>query len=348
MSRTNREKKKQTKQYLRTLTKDGKHPIRHSVRVVKYGISGFGRNIWLSLASILVMTITLVIIIVSVVGNVILNETAVALRDKIDITVFFSPSTTDTDLKIISETIGGDSNVKKDSIIINDSVSETEKFLKEEKESGEEDMVKMAEEDVDFRKSLIANMPATLRFKVYDTSDMASIKNLIATDKFIVSHLHENTEKYSPTYDMNQAQIATINTWATIAKNGGIILGTIFLVISILVIFNTVRMAVFSRREEIYMMKLIGSSKKFIRDPFIIEASIAGIISGVLASIIGYFGIEFLTPRLAGYGIKMSTISSYYSQPIILVIIFASIIMIGVLIGTIAARFATRKYLRKI
>lgn len=348
MSKSTREKKKQTKQYLRTLTKDSKHPVRHSVRVVKYGVSGFGRNIWLSLASILVMTITLTIILITAVGNIILNETASSLRDKIDITVFFDSSTTSADLDSIAKIISSDKNVKKDTIIINDSTAETEKFLKEEQESGDEDMVKMAREDEDFLKSLIANMPATLRFKVYDTSDMASIKNLIATDETISEHLHRNTEKYSPTYDMNQAQIATINTWATIAKNGGIILGAIFLTISVLVIFNTVRMAVFSRREEIYMMKLIGSSKKFIRDPFIIEASIAGIISGALASTLGYLGIKFLSPGLSNYGINMSTINNYFNQPIILAIIFASIILIGILIGAVAARFATRKYLRKI
>jgi cell division protein FtsX len=62
-------------------------------------------------------------------------------------------------------------------------------------------------------------------------------------------------KKMQPTYDVNRAEISTITSWARMARTGGIILAAVFLVISILIIFSTIRMAIFSRREEIYMMK---------------------------------------------------------------------------------------------
>ena len=72
--------KKQSRKYLRTLTKDKKNKLRSSRRVVKYGLVGFGRNIWLSIASTLVMTITLLILFTTVFANVILTETAISIR----------------------------------------------------------------------------------------------------------------------------------------------------------------------------------------------------------------------------------------------------------------------------
>lgn len=347
MTKESKKAKKQTKKYLRTLTRDGgKHPIRHTSRVIKYGVSGFGRNIWLSLASILVMTITLSIIIVTVISNVILNATATELRDRIDITVFLKPETTDATLSELSSRIKLDENVKKDSVITKNSKQEVELYLEEN--SDEEDMIEMITTDKEMYDIFVKNMPATLRFKVYDVSDLSSIKSIINTDPTFATSLHEDKEDYSPTYDMNQAEIATINSWANIAKNGGIILGVIFLVISILVIFNTVRMAVFSRREEIYMMKLIGGSRSFIRGPFLVEAAITGLISGLISCTLAYFGFKFLAPRLSEYGINIASVMNFYDKPILLSIFFAAILVIGMFIGVTAAHLAAKKYLRKL
>ena len=342
-----KEKKKQTKKYLRALTSESKHPIRHTRRVLKYGFSGFARNIWLSLASILVMTITLTILVVTLVSNIILNETANSLKNKIDITVFFEPTVANAELDEISAILATDPNVKIDSIITNDSELEVKQYLKDNEEN--EDMVKMITEDQEMYDIFVKNMPATLRFKVYDTENMDSVKELIRTDEYISQRLHKDIEKYSPTYDMNQTEIATINAWARIAKNGGIILGVIFLFISILVIFNTIRMAIFSRREEIYMMKLIGSSKQFIQGPFVVEAAISGIISGAITTIISYFGLELLIPKLANYGIDTTKLYfTIYQDSGSLVLIVLIIIATGALIGTIAAKIAAKKYLRKL
>ena len=104
-------------------------------------------------------------------------------------------------------------------------------------------------------------------------------------------------------------------------------------------------MAIFSRREEIYMEKLVGADSYFIRGPFLVEAQLSGIVSGILASIIGFFGFRFLEPKLASYGINVSTISNILeSNKLILVI--AAMILAGSLIGTLSARLAIQKYLR--
>ena len=77
--------KKATKKGLKTMRKSRtKHPLREESRIIKYGTSGFIRNIWLSSAATVVMATTLIILFVTVVASVVLTNTAEMMRDKID------------------------------------------------------------------------------------------------------------------------------------------------------------------------------------------------------------------------------------------------------------------------
>ncbi|MBQ2638387.1 FtsX-like permease family protein [Candidatus Saccharibacteria bacterium] len=334
--------KRQTKKYLRTLVRGGhKHPVRSCFRIFKYGIVSFGRNIWLSLASTLVMTITILILFVTVLASVVLAETATSMRDKIDITVFLKPGTSEADLAKLSDILKSDSNVRTDSILTNTSEDELTLFLAENADNPE--LVETVS-DEDMKKIMLTTIQSTIRFKVVDIDNLASVKTLIETDETFAKHL--DPEKL-PTYDMNQAEIRTINSWANIAKSGGIVMSAIFLVISMLVIFNTVRMSIYSRKEEIYMMKLVGASPRFIRGPFLVEAQLAGFISGAAAATLGYFGFNFLAPRLESYGINVDTIRDYLTYPKLL-LFFAAMILLGSIIGYLSAHLASHKYLRKL
>ena len=153
-------------------------------------------------------------------------------------------------------------------------------------------------------------------------------------------------EEKQPTYDVNQVEIATITSWARIARTGGIILAVVFLVISILIIFSTIRMAIFSRREEIYMMKLVGADKRFIRGPFLVEAEICGILAGLVAASASYFGFMWLAPKLSGYGINVDEILGIL-QSSKLVLMFLVFVGLGIIIGRVSARLAVSKYLHK-
>ena len=145
---------------------------------------------------------------------------------------------------------------------------------------------------------------------------------------------------------MNQAEIATITSWARIARMGGLILAVVFLVISILIIFSTIRMAIFSRREEIYMMKLVGAEKRFIRGPFLVEAELCGIVAGLIAATVSYFGFMFVAPKLAGYGIDVTVITDVLESNK-LMLVYLVFVAAGIVIGRVSARLAVSKYLHK-
>lgn len=330
--------KKVSKKSLRTMQKNRKrHIIREQARIIKYGTKGFGRNIWLSTAATVVMSITLIILFITVVASVILTNTAEMMKDKIDITIYFKPGTNSEQLSTLTEAMYNDPNVK--SVVTSTSEEEYEKFLAENETSDE--IINILDEDM--KKMMIAKMQATMRIKVNDVDNLDSIKKLVGESELF--NTYTDKEK-SPTYDVNRAEIATITSWARIARTGGIILAAVFLIISVLIIFSTIRMAIFSRREEIYMMKLVGADKSFIRGPFLVEAEICGIIAGVISGAVSYFGFKFLAPKLASYGIDVSTINSVLESNKLL-LVFLAFIVLGIIIGRISARLAVSKYLHK-
>ena len=340
MTKVEKEKKLKTvsKKSLKTMQKTrGHHKVREKARIVKYGTKGFGRNIWLSTAATVVMAITLIILFVTVVASVILTSTADLMKDKIDITIYFKPNTSQEALDELAADMSSDSNVK--SVETSTSEEEYEKFLAENSES--EDIINILDDEM--TKMMIAKMQATMRIKVYDVDNLDSIR-----DKVDNSELFRNyTDKdKAPTYDVNRAEIATINSWARIARTGGVILAAVFLVISILIIFSTIRMAIFSRRDEIYMMKLVGADKSFIRGPFLIEAEICGVIAGIVAGAISFAGFMFLSPKLASYGIDVSVITNVLESNK-LILVFLVFIGLGIVIGRISSWLAVSKYLHK-
>ena len=330
--------KKVSKKSLKTMQKNrSRHVMREKARVVKYGTKGFGRNIWLSTAATVVMAITLIILFVTVVASVILTNTAEMMKDKIDITIYFKPNTSQETLDELTTIISRDSNIK--SVETSTSKEEYQKFLAENETS--DDILGIIDDEM--AATMIDKMQSTMRIKVYNVDNLDSIKQIVEENEKFVA----NTDKEkAPTYDVNRAEISTITSWARIARTGGIILAAVFLVISILIIFSTIRMAIFSRREEIYMMKLVGADKGFIRGPFLVEAEICGVIAGLLAATISYFGFKFMSPKLAGYGIDVSQINNVLESNQ-LVLVFLAFIVVGALIGRVSARLAVQKYLHK-
>ncbi len=340
MTKAEKEKKLKnvSKKSLKTMQKTrGHHKVREKARIVKYGTKGFGRNIWLSTAATVVMAITLIILFVTVVASVILTSTADLMKDKIDITIYFKPNTSQETLDELAAEMEADSNVK--SVETSTSEEEYAKFLEENSES--DDIINILDDEM--TKMMVAKMQATMRIKVYDVDNLDSIRDRVDNDELFRSY---TDKEKAPTYDVNRAEIATINSWARIARTGGVILAAVFLVISILIIFSTIRMAIFSRREEIYMMKLVGADKSFIRGPFLVEAEICGVIAGLVAGTISYVGFRILSPKLASYGIDVSVINNVLESNKLL-LVFLAFVVIGIVIGRISARLAVSKYLHK-
>lgn len=315
------------------------HPVREEGRIIKYGAIGFARNIWLSTAATAVMSITLIILFVTIAASIVLANTAESMREKIDITVYLHPGVSEKTLSDLSKIMSADPNVK--SVETATSTQEFEKYVEEKTAENDEDILELIA-NPDMKEIIIAKMQATMKIKAHNVDDLSSIKSIVENNTEFQKNLDEDR---APTYDVNQVEIATITTWANIARTGGIVLGAVFLVISILIIFSTIRMAIFSRREEIYMMRLVGADKGFIRGPFLIEAEICGIIAALISATVCYVGFIFLSPELSNYGIDMAVVTNIMESNQ-LILVYAGFLVAGILIGRISARLAIKKYLK--
>ena len=94
------------------------------------------------------------------------------------------------------------------------------------------------------------------------------------------------------------------------------------------------------------MMKLVGADRSFIRGPFLIEAELCGVVAGVIAGVVSYFGFNYLAPKLASYGIDVESMNKIMESNQ-LILVFLIFVGVGVLIGRISARLAISKYLHK-
>lgn len=342
MAQENKEKKlkKVSKKSLKTMQKNrSRHIVREKTRVIKYGTKGFGRNIWLSMAATIVMSFTLIILFVTIVASVILTNTAEMMKDKIDITIYFKPETSLEDLEKLTTVMSADSNVKE--VMTSTSEEEYQKLL--QKYIDDESIMGVLDDEEMETIMVTEKMHSTMRIKVYDVDDLSSIEEIVEEDELFKKFVNK---EQAPTYDVNRAEIATITSWARIARTGGVILAIVFLIVSVLIIFSTIRMAIFSRREEIYMMKLVGADKSFIRGPFLVEAEISGIVAGVVAGVVSYFGFSGLAPKLAEYGINVEQINQILKSNQ-LVLVFVIFIIAGMVIGRVSAHLAVSRYLKK-
>lgn len=311
-------------------------------RKLKYGMSNFARNIWLSLAAIVVMTFTLLTVFVASAATVVLRDTVETTKvQKMDLSLYLRSNTASSVTDELKSELESDPNVSF--VEISDKSDSADKLI--QKVDLDDETKGLLEED---GESLDDILPITVSIHVYDIAQIDQLKDLVNGDD----------SKYQPYLDAasyenqffhgeNQKTVQNMTEMANTVQMVGFILAGVFLLITVLVIFNTIRLAIFARKDEIEMEKLIGAEKSYVRGPFLVEAELYGIISGVLALLVGYGAIiafipEVLTGASVG-GIETGLLHTvmFGWMPAVIV----GMIFIGMLIGNLSARLAVKKYL---
>lgn len=301
------------------------------VRMCRYGVNNFSRNAWLTIAATAVMTITLLVILASVIAQSVLNSTLEDFRDKVSMSIYLKNQTKQEDVnKVVAE-------VEKLDSVTGTSVKTPsqarEEFIQANKNSNNTlDAIKEASNEFFW----------TVSIKVVDINDTSQLVGLVENNKTVKEHLDPG---HAPSFaGERRASIESIARTATFLQRIGIIASSVFVVISTLIIFNTIRMAIFNRREEIQMMKLIGADRSFIRGPFIVEAVVYGLFAALIATGLGYALLYLAAPALHKFGVAVEPtlqMGTYYIGFVLLAMIF-----VGALIGIISSLLATRRYLK--
>lgn len=299
-------------------------------RIIKNGITNFGRNIWLAIAAIAMMMITLTILLFAVVANATFNHTISDLTSHINVSAYLNDDV---------------APAQKDQLI-----SQLKKMdsVKSVQYKSKEQALKEYEQQNASNTTLLAALaetgnvlPASINIWPADPNDMQPIKDFL--DKPSVAKYIANTS-YSGD---RKAAIDNITRATHFFQQAGIAGIIVFMIISVLIIFNTIRMAIFNRRDELIIMRLLGASTSYIRGPFVVETMLYGAVAAVISLLIcaALFKVASSTLQASSLGLlDIGYSDSYFSKHLFSILTLQ--IVAGIIIGAASSIYATRRYLR--
>lgn len=293
--------------------------IRVLVRSIRDSLKSVFRNFSLSMASVICITITLVLVALAIIVSVNVNHVTKSMEEELTIVVYVDKETSDDEVNNI------ESKIKK--------ISAVKDIVYKSKEEWRLEM-KSYSETLEVTLDYLENNPLLDSFivTVNDTSDLApTAKEIKAIEGITSANYGEGmVEEIISVFDV----IKTV----TIVMVISLILVTAFL------ISNTIKLTIFSRRNEIEIMRFIGSSNIAIKLPFIFEGFLLGIIGSLIPIIITIYGYIIAFEKLGG-SVSFGVIELVKPMPFI---IYTSLILviIGAVVGMFGSARAVRKYLK--
>jgi cell division transport system permease protein len=299
------------------------------LRILRYGLNNFSRNAWLTTAATAVMTITLVIILTTFTARLIFSDTIQEVRSRIDISVYLKDDAEPADINRFGREL---QQVPIVTSVEHISKEQAREIFTQENKAEFEELEALGEiGDNPF--------PASLRIKTSDPNKLDDLNAVIQKPENLALQSEEPSNSGE-----RKAAIDTIARVSQFSEIAGLAAGGIFVVISIMIIFNTIRMAIFNRRDEIEIMRLIGAEKRFIRGPFIVEAALYGLVAAIVSLVLVYSLLLTRAGELATVEIEVANTVAFFKQwPLVIV---PAQLAIGVLIGVFSAYLAIRRYLK--
>ncbi len=300
-------------------------------RIFRTGFFNFWRNGTVSLASVMIMIVTLAFIGFIIFSGAILNTALSELKNKVDVNVTFIPGANEEDILSIKSSLE-----KLPEVSLVTYVSRDEALEAFKQRHADDQAILAALDELNDNP-----LGATLNIKATDPSQYNSIAEFLdngqalSTDgTSIIDHVN---------YFKNKVAIDKLTNIIHASDRLSIVIAIIFIAISILIAFNTIRLTIYIAKDEISVMRLVGASTSYIQGPFIV----VGIIYGIVAGITTLFLFLPLTYWLGGvtenFFIGLNIFSYYlHNIPQILLIIIGS----GIVIGALSSVLAIRRYLR--
>jgi len=309
---------------------DFKHEMITFFRIVRTGAHNVFRNAWLSLAAVAVMLVALVIILSTVVLNVTANNAINELSKNLKVSIYLKD--------------GADKNKTKElekAIVTNPEVESID-FVS--KDTAQERFTSSFKNDTQLLEGLTLlggdTLPASYEVSVKDLSKLNEIETIANQDQYkdVVDSITLGRTDARKTIE----RAASAQKFITTAS---IFAASIFTIISILIIFNTIRIAIFTRSEEIRNMKLIGATPGYIRGPFLVETTIYGVVAGIVAATAVYSIILSIGSKIANQE-EFADTYNFFTSPSVAVAVYVGTILVGVLVGIFSSALAMEKYLK--
>jgi len=308
-----------------------------TLRILRNGFTNMFRNLWLTIAATAVMLVALVIISLGVIINVTTSNAIDVLSQELKTSIILTEDVTTTQRELLEKTLRSYEFVESVSYI---SPAQAQARLTEDPSIGNEVLQASALfEGASFLKP-------SYEIGLNDLSRAGELSQIEDDARFsdVVERVALGRTDTGRQTDAEKAIDRAAATERFITIGSIISAGTLSLV-SIMIIFNTIRMAIYTRRDEIAIMKLIGATPNYIRGPFLVEASLYGVIAGIFSNVAVYSLVFILGGKVADSP-EFSQTYEYFTAPSTIVLMVLSSITLGVLIGSVSSMLAMERHLK--
>lgn len=299
-------------------------------RVIAAGIKNFFRNSWLSIAATAVMVVALVIVLMAVVLNVVTRNAIAELSTNLKVSVYLQDDIDDTLRQKL-----------QNEFVTNEYVREVNYISKEQ---AQKQFAESFQEDKKLLEGLALiggnTLPASFEVGVTDLSKLEEVGNIAKQEQYtpIIESVSLGKTDVKKTID----RAANAQRFITSAS---IVAASVFALVSMLIIFNTIRMAIFTRADEIRTQKLLGATPGYIRGPFLVESSMYGVIAGIVAASIVLAVVYSLGNKVANQA-EFAQSYELLTRPSIIAAMYAFSIFLGILVGMFSSTLAMGRYLK--
>lgn len=296
-------------------------------RLLISAFKDLSRNIWLNVATVVIMVISLFTVTVMLAVDAIGDHALAALKEKIDITIQFKDNADEGKILELKKDLESRSDVSKVEYVSKDQA------LINFKEAHRDDSY------INDSLTELGDNPlfAVLNVKANELGQYKDIDGFVAGNE----NYKDIIEKVN--FKENETAINNFSNILEAIKEGIMILSVLFILIGVMVAFNTIRLAMYAHKSEIEIMRLVGAGNWYIRMPFIIEGIIFGAVSCAVAIALIFPAVSFVSPKITqfipGFDLNNYFIVNLYNVTLLL-------LSMGVGIGVISSVIAIRRYLK--
>ncbi|MEK9172960.1 MAG: permease-like cell division protein FtsX [Patescibacteria group bacterium] len=295
-------------------------------RIIHFGLQNFWRNGLLSTGTVAITLLALMVSLGLILFGVVTDAAVASVQDKIDISVYFKTSTSEDQVLSIKQVLEALPEVKNVDYVSRDQALE---IFKTEHEGDEEVLQAI---------SILGSNPleAYLNIRAYKPNQYALIDENLKNPS-IAQYVS------SRSYSENQLVIDRLSRIISNVSLGGFALTIILALVAGLIVYNTIRLAIYSGRDEIGIMRAVGASNFLVRGPFMVDGILTGTIAAVLSLIIAAPVLSFLSSKLGGFVPGLDIFQYFYTN------IFSLLglqLLFGVGVCTISSFLAARRYLK--
>lgn len=295
-------------------------------RAFKESLINFWRNGWLSVAAVSVLVLALFVIGAVSTAGLVADNVLKNVESKVNISVYFKSDVSEEKILESKRDLESFKEINSVEYISKENALEIFK-----RDNADEPVIMESLDEIGENPLL-----SSLIIKANNPSQYQSIADYIANASF-------KDDVGRVNYGKNKELINRLNGILFQIKKVGLVLAGIFGGVSILIIFNTIRITIYTHKQEIEVMRLVGSSNFFIRLPFIFEGIIYGVIASVVASLILLGAVKFIN-TYASSVVTSGDLFNFYMQNALY--IFGFQVAIGSFLGIASSWIAMRKYLK--